>query len=73
MKHELGDIARINHIIDAISDIEQIINNVDLDLFLNNLEKKLAVERLLEIIGEASNHISEKILYESETSTPWGK
>jgi uncharacterized protein with HEPN domain len=73
MKHQLGDIARINHIIDAITDIEEITKNVNLDFFLTSLEKKLAVERLLEIIGEASNHISEKILYGSETSTPWRK
>ena len=73
MEIEIGNKARINHIIDAISNIEIIISNVKLDDFLDNLEKKLAVERLLEIIGEASNHISEEILYNPNNSTPWKK
>ncbi len=73
MKHNLGDEARIIHIIEAISDIEMILNNVSLEDFLSNKEKKLATERLLEIIGEASNHISEKILYHQEIATPWRK
>ena len=73
MKHDLDDIARIKHIIEAISDIDFILNNVSLEVFLTNREKKFAVEKLLEIIGEASNHISEKILYNPEISTPWRK
>lgn len=73
MKHDLGDKARIIHIIEAISDIEFILNNIDLENFLGNKEKKLAIERLLEIIGEASNHISDKILYNPKISAPWRK
>ena len=33
--------------------------------------KYLSVERLLEIIGEAANHISEEVLYDEDNSTPW--
>ena len=73
MKHDLGNKARIIHIIEAISDIEIILKDIDLESFLVNKEKKYAVERLLEIIGEASNHISEKVLYNPEISTPWRK
>ena len=73
MKHETGNEARINHIIQAISDIEIFLKEVNLDDFLINKEKIAAVERMLEIIGEASNHISEEILYHPEISTPWRK
>ena len=38
MKHDLGDKARIIHIIEAISDIEFILNNIDLENFLGNKE-----------------------------------
>jgi uncharacterized protein with HEPN domain len=71
MKHNLGNLDRINHIIDAIQKIEIILKNVSMTDFQNNLEKHLSVERLLEIIGEATNHISEEILYDEENSTPW--
>jgi uncharacterized protein with HEPN domain len=73
MKDEVGNKARINHIIEAIENIEIITDGIELEDFLTNLEKKLAVERLLEIIGEASNHISEYILYNPEIATPWRK
>lgn len=71
MKHELGDKARIVHIIEAISDIEIILKDISDEDFLNNREKCLAVERLLEIIGEATNHVSEAVLYKKDNSTPW--
>lgn len=73
MKHELGDKARISHVIEAIENIEIILNNVSFEEFSKNIEKKLAIERLLEIIGEATNHISEEVLYNSKTSSPWKK
>ena len=73
MKDESGNKARIKHIIDAISDIEVFLTNIDINSFLKNKEKQFAVERLLEIIGEASNHISEEILYHPTNVTPWRK
>jgi uncharacterized protein with HEPN domain len=73
MRHNLNDRARIIHIIEAISNIERIIKDVDLTTFINSIEKRLSVERLLEIIGEASNHISEKVLFHPEISAPWRK
>jgi uncharacterized protein with HEPN domain len=73
MKHNLGDRERIIHIIEAIENIEIILRGVSLEDFSNNLEKKLAIERLLEIIGEATNHISEEVLHNTKTSSPWKK
>lgn len=71
MKHNLGDEARIKHIIEAISNIEIILKNVSFEEFESNIEKRYSIERLIEIIGEATNHISEEVLYNNETSTPW--
>ncbi|NDP27359.1 MAG: DUF86 domain-containing protein [Flavobacterium sp.] len=73
MKHRLDDKARIIHILEAISDIEIFLEGINLETFLNSKEKSAAVERKLEIIGEASNHISEKILYHPAISAPWRK
>lgn len=61
MKHNLGDIVRVNHILDAIENIELILHNVTIEDFKNNLEKSLSVERLLEIISEATKNISEDV------------
>ncbi len=55
------------------NNIETIIDNIELEDFITNLEKRLAIERLLEIIGEASNHISDEILYHPKISAPWRK
>ncbi len=71
MKHNLTDKNRIEHIIEAISNLEEFLENISFEEFSDNKEKVLAVERLLEIIGEASNHISEKIIFHPEISTPW--
>lgn len=73
MKHDLGDKERITHVLEAIENIETILNEISFDDFSKNLEKKLAIERLLEIIGEATNHISDTVLYNSNTSSPWKK
>lgn len=40
--------------------------------FINNCIKRLAVERLLEIIGEAANHISKEVI-ENNEDIPWSK
>jgi uncharacterized protein with HEPN domain len=73
MKHDLGDKARIKHVIGAIENIEIILDGISFEEFSGNIEKKLAIERLLEIIGEATNHISEEVLYNSKTASPWSK
>lgn len=40
--------------------------------FVENRVKRLAVERLIEIIGEAANHISEEVVKENE-DIPWSR
>lgn len=71
MKNSIGNLERIKHIIDAIEKIEITVKGVSMEEFKTNWEKHLLVERLLEIIGEAINHISEEVLYDEENSTPW--
>lgn len=72
MKSE-KDLVRINHILNCIEDINEILNEVSEEEFLKNKEKKYSIERLLEIIGESTNHISEETLYDADNSTPWNK
>lgn len=71
MKEKLGDLQRLQHISKCISDLEEILNGVDADAFYRNSEKKYAVERVLEIIGEAVNRVSAQTLEKSNPSIPW--
>lgn len=61
MRSRLGDSARLNHILDAISEIETYLQNADYEMFLKHSMMRLASIKQLEIIGEASVHISEEI------------
>ena len=58
MKGPTPDKLRIQHIIDAISEIESYLENVSLQEFLINSEKRFATIKQIEIIGEACNHLS---------------
>lgn len=60
MRSSLGDKARLNHILDAIMEIESYLNDVDFEIFLKNSMMRFACIKQMEIIGEASNHISEE-------------
>jgi uncharacterized protein with HEPN domain len=60
MQGSLGDKARLNHILDAIDEIEKYLVDADLEIFMNNSMMRFACIKQLEIIGEASNHISEE-------------
>jgi uncharacterized protein with HEPN domain len=71
MKDKSGDLQRLNHIIRCITDLEEILQGVDADSFYRNSEKKYAVERVLEIIGEAVNRISTETLEKSNLPIPW--
>jgi uncharacterized protein with HEPN domain len=59
MKPELGDKQRLLHIRDAILLIEGFLKELDEDQFRNSQLHRSATERQLEIIGEASNSISD--------------
>jgi uncharacterized protein with HEPN domain len=61
MRGKLGDIARLNHILDSINEIETYLVNTDFDSFMNNSMIRFACIKQMEIIGEASDHISEEI------------
>lgn len=47
------------------------IAGVDAYTFYSNNEKKYAVERVLEIIGEAVNKVSSQTLAKSKHAIPW--
>jgi len=60
MQDKAGDIARLAHILEAISEIENYIKGRNYNDFLNDSMLRFACIKQLEIIGEAANHISEE-------------
>ena len=62
----------IKHILEAIQKIETYKKGLNLDAFLKNEMAADAIIRELEIIGEASNNISEEFQKE-HTDIPWRK
>jgi uncharacterized protein with HEPN domain len=67
MLSKTGDKVRLQHILDAIQEIESYLVDVDFDRFMENSMMRYACIKQMEIIGEASNHISEEV--KSEFST----
>lgn len=51
----------LKHILDAVSDIEQFMQDVSREDFFKNREKQYAVLRALEIIGEATKNLSSEL------------
>lgn len=51
MKGHLTDKIRVQHIIDAISEIEKYLDGVDFDEFEANSEKRFATIKQIEFIG----------------------
>ena len=72
MQDRLGNKVRLLHIIDAINEIEDYLQDCDLDTFVNNSMMFNATLRQLEIIGEASNRLSSQIL-ENNPDIPWAR
>ncbi len=60
MRSNLGDKIRLQHILDAIQEIETYIVGIDFSGFIENSMMRFACIKQMEIIGEASNHISEE-------------
>ena len=60
MKGKTSDKARLQHILDAINEIENYSRNITYDKFSKSSEKKFASVKQLEIIGEAANRITEE-------------
>lgn len=61
MRSNFGDKARLQHIYDAILEIENYLATADFDIFMDNSMMRFACIKQMEIIGEASNHISEEL------------
>ena len=60
MKGPEGDFARLQHIQEAILEIEMYLQNRNFTDFISNSMFRFACIKQLEIIGEASNHISQE-------------
>jgi uncharacterized protein with HEPN domain len=58
MRSELGDKIRLRHILDAIEEIQKYLISVDFSVFIKNSMMRFACIKQMEIIGEASNHLS---------------
>ena len=61
MQNKLGDKARLLHILEAITAIEEYTLNVSKEDFLSNSMMFNATLRQLEVIGEAANRISDEL------------
>ena len=64
------DKAYLQHILEAISDIEEFIENISKEEFHRDKEKQYAVLRALEIIEEATKNLS-KDLRAKYPEIPW--
>ena len=54
------DKAYILHILDEIENIKQFLLGVDFNMLINDTKTAKAIERSLEIIGEAAKNLSEE-------------
>jgi uncharacterized protein with HEPN domain len=70
MRDKIGDKARLLHILEAILEIENYLKNVDFTVFKENSMLRFASIKQMEIIGEASNHLSDDIKSKF-TSVEW--
>lgn len=61
MKGRLGDKVRLQHILDAISEVEMYLESVTYEQFLQNSEKRFATIKQIEIVGEACNALSDDL------------
>ena len=69
-KHE--DLPYINHILDAINDIQESVKSISKEEFLDNKDIRDANIRRLEIIGEAVKNLSEDFKNKNK-SVEWKK
>jgi len=60
MRGRTSDKLRLQHILDAIIEIENYSVNTDFSGFMKNSMMRFACIKQLEIIGEAGNHISDE-------------
>ena len=60
MRGKIGDKVRLQHILEAIIEIETYSLNTDFSGFMNNSMMRFACIKQMEIIGEAGNHVSDE-------------
>ncbi len=70
MSGRMSDTIRLQHILDAIMEIENYTNGVDMETFTSNSMMFNATLRQLEIIGEASSRLSEQFRLDNN-DIPW--
>lgn len=64
------DRIRLEHILDAIGNIEKIVENMTYDDYVANLGSRWGLVKMIEIIGEAANKISKEIQLK-HSAIPW--
>jgi uncharacterized protein with HEPN domain len=60
MRDKIGDESRLLHILDAIKEIQSYIKDIDASGFRDHSMIRFASIKQLEIIGEASRHLSDE-------------
>lgn len=68
----MTDRARLLHILDAVNYINEFLKGKKKEDFFDQPQLRFAVERQIEIIGEAANHLSSKIK-ENNPEIDWRK
>jgi uncharacterized protein with HEPN domain len=61
MRAPLNDKLRIQHILDAIAEVEVYICGITEDQFIGNSEKRFATIKQIEIVGEACTKITAEL------------
>jgi len=72
MRGKSGDKFRLQHILDAVQEIESYLVDVEFDDFIQNSMMRFACIKQMEIIGEASDHVTEALKAEF-TEIEWGQ
>ena len=62
MKSSASDKIRLQHILDSINDILLFTKDIDYNTYIADYKLRLALVKLIEIIGEASNGISSETI-----------
>ena len=72
MFHNERDKSYIYDILKYSQEVIDILKDETHNSFVNNRIKRLAIERLIQIIGEAANHLSKEFMKETQDH-PWTK
>ena len=58
MKNKVSELARLEHMLDAIEQLNEFTLGIDDECFFRDRKMQLVVARLFEILGEAANHVT---------------